>query len=93
MTRRNTMKCSAAVSAETPGLMIADVIAGHVRRVLREHMAEQPIHDMALDAFLEIWDADDIERGAGLNLVLPTTAVDRLQLRAFSRRRQRAQFG
>ncbi len=88
-----TAELSFAVSAETPGLMIADVIAGHVRRVLREHMAEQPIHDMALDAFLEIWDADDIEHGAGLNLVLPTAAVERLQLRAISRRRQRAQFG
>lgn len=84
---------SFALSANTPGLMIADVIAGHVRRVLRDHMTEQPIHDMALDAFLEIWDTDDIERGAGLNLVLPTAAVERLQLRAFSRRRQQAQFG
>lgn len=86
-----TAELSFATSAKTPGLMIADVIAGHVRRVLREHMAEQPIHDVALDALLEIWDAEDIERGVGLNLVLPTAAVERLQLRAFSRRQQRTQ--
>lgn len=80
---------SYGVSAETPGLMIADVIAGHVRRVLREHMSESSIHDDALDAFISIWEAD-VERGAGLNLVLPTAAVHRLQIRAFRRSCERA---
>lgn len=77
---------SFAVSSETPGLMIADVVAGHVRRTLMEHTAQTPIHDLALDAFLAIWDVDDPERGNGINLVLPTDSVQRLQLLALYRR-------
>lgn len=87
---RESATLSFADSKQTPGLMIADVIAGHVRRVLRDHMTEQPIHDTALDAFLSIWNAQDVERGAGLNLVLPTAAVQRLQKRALLRRWERA---
>ncbi|MCD9026819.1 DUF3800 domain-containing protein [Luteimonas sp. BDR2-5] len=72
-------------SAESPGLMIADVVAGHVRRVLRDHMAERALGNTAFDALLTLWDVDPT-RGAGLNLVLPTAAVQRLQMKALARR-------
>ncbi|WP_295547379.1 DUF3800 domain-containing protein [uncultured Stenotrophomonas sp.] len=78
-------------SAQTPGLMIADVIAGHVRRVMREHAAESDIHPQAWDAFLQIWDAGNLERGTGMNLVLPTATVDRLHHRILLRRHERTE--
>lgn len=82
---------SFAISAQTPGLMIADVLAGQVRRVLREHMDDKDIHEMALDAFLEIWDCEDEERGTGIRLVLPMATVQRLQHLVLERRRSRRQ--
>ncbi|HEL2982960.1 TPA: DUF3800 domain-containing protein [Stenotrophomonas maltophilia] len=83
---------SFARSCESPGLMIADVLAGHVRRVLRDHMDERNIHDMAMDAFIEIWDGEDVDHGTGIQFVLPTAAVQRLQLRALAYRRSRGQL-
>jgi len=74
-----------ARSAATPGLMIADVVAGHVRRVLREQMAGREVDDDAYAAFMDIWDEDNVERGTGLNLVLPTEAVRQLQVEAMAR--------
>lgn len=75
-----------ARSSTSPGLMIADVVAGHVRRVLRERMAGNEVADDAHIAFMDIWGADDTERGTGLNLVLPTEAVRHLQLAALRHR-------
>ncbi|MDC8638740.1 hypothetical protein [Xanthomonas hortorum] len=69
-------------SGDSAGLMVAEVIAGHVRRVLHDHMAERAISDTAFQAFIKIWEATDAVGGAGLNLVLPTAAVQRLQQRA-----------
>lgn len=68
-----------ARSSESPGLMIADVVAGHVRRVLRDHMAGRAIPDDALEAFADLWRMSDPDRGTGVNLVVPTETVRRLQ--------------
>ena len=80
-----TAELAFARSSATPGLMIADVIAGHVRRVLRERMAGREIDANADAAFMEIWDAGDEARGIGLNLVVPTEAVRQLQRDALLR--------
>lgn len=74
-----------ARSSASPGLMIADVIAGHVRRVLREQMAGREIDANAYAAFMEIWEAGDEARGIGLNLVLPTETVRQFQFDALRR--------
>lgn len=74
-----------ARSSASPGLMIADVVAGHVRRVLREQMAGREIDTNAYAAFMEIWEAGDEARGIGLNLVLPTETVRQFQFDALLR--------
>ncbi|MBB4730519.1 DUF3800 domain-containing protein [Xanthomonas arboricola] len=74
-----------ARSSASPGLMIADVVAGHVRRVLREQVAGREIDATGYAAFLGIWDAGDEARGIGLNLVVPTATVRQLQFDAWSR--------
>lgn len=78
-------------SDQIPGLMIADVIAGYVRQILREHAGEGDIRQQAWDAFLEIWGAGDIECGAVMNLLLPNATVERPHHRMLLRRHERAQ--
>lgn len=77
-----------ARSDSAPGLMIADVIAGHVRRVLRDEAEGQVISDVAWEAFIDIWYSPTENDGTGINFVLPTDAVRRLQVTALERRRR-----
>lgn len=84
-----TADLSFETSDTTPALMIADVIAGHVRRILRDAAAQTSLHPGALDAFLAIWEDNDLSRGAGINFVLPTAAIQRLQQIAILREQSR----
>lgn len=75
-----------ASSATTPGLMIADVIAGHVGRFLRDEAEGKPINPTAWEAFMSTWDSADDGKGPGINLVLPTGAVERLHVEVVRKR-------
>jgi hypothetical protein len=87
-TERATLEFSE--SSSTPGLMIADVVAGHVRRVLRDEMEGRAISNVSWEAFIDIWHSPTEDDGTGINFVLPTDAVRRLQATALERHRRQA---
>ena len=68
-----------ARSADTPGLMVADIIGGHVRRLLLNRAQGNDIHADSWAAFDSIWNAPETETGSSINFVLPTAAVRDLQ--------------
>lgn len=73
-------------SQDVAGLMVADVIGGHLRRILFDHNQGCEIHDDAWTALDAIWNAPDAATGSSINFVLSTAAVRRLQLAAITRK-------
>lgn len=75
-----------ANSKDAAGLVVADVIGGHVRRMLFDHEQSREIHEDAWTAFDTIWCAPDTATESSINFVLPTASIQRLQRAAIKRK-------
>lgn len=73
-----------ALSQNTAGLMVADVLAGHVRRLLRDHQERCVIHPDSWRAFESIWNAPITQMQSSINFVLATATVRSLQFATLS---------
>jgi hypothetical protein len=71
-------------SHASAGIMIADVVAGTIRRVLRDHLAGTPIHPEAWAAFMAVWHYPHHDDGPGLNLVISNQTNRALMQTAFA---------
>ncbi|WP_049447439.1 DUF3800 domain-containing protein [Stenotrophomonas maltophilia] len=66
-------------SDETAGLMIADVVGGHIRRELLRHVQDNRVQDEAFEGFLHVWESND-QVGTGLKLDIPSPDINKLKL-------------
>lgn len=72
-------------SKETPGLMVADVIAGQVRRFLLDFQAGKDIQDDTWTFMAALWTEDWARPGPGINLVVADPVFEGVQAGVFQR--------